>query len=123
MVSPPTRHINGIDLAVSMTGQGQPFIWAHGLMASMAAEDFTNWFHWDQLGDIATVIRYDARGHGQSGDTPNPADYTWANLAQDMLALADDLGIDQFVAGGASMGCGTSLFAALAAPQRIKALI
>jgi len=40
-----------------------------------------------------------------------------------MLAIADSCGFDEFVAGGHSMGCATSLYAGLKAPDRIKALI
>jgi pimeloyl-ACP methyl ester carboxylesterase len=40
-----------------------------------------------------------------------------------MLALADALGVDRFIAGGQSRGMATSLYAALAAPERIEALV
>lgn len=40
-----------------------------------------------------------------------------------MLALAQQVGLDRFVAGGQSMGCGTSLYAALTAPERIRGLV
>jgi 3-oxoadipate enol-lactonase len=116
-------HVNGVDLTVTVAGQGIPLIWGHGLMGSMAAEDMVDWFGWQQLADLAQVIRYDARGHGTSGASASPADYTWPRLADDMLAIADQLGVDHFVAGGQSMGCATALYAALAAPRRIRALI
>ena len=45
------------------------------------------------------------------------------SLGWDMLGLADALGVDRFTAGGASMGCGTALFAALHAPERIDRLV
>jgi pimeloyl-ACP methyl ester carboxylesterase len=49
--------------------------------------------------------------------------YSWRALAADQLALADHLGIDHYVAGGASMGCATALHAAVAAPERIRGLL
>jgi pimeloyl-ACP methyl ester carboxylesterase len=116
-------HVNGVDLTVSAAGHGIPLIWGHGLMASMAAEDLANWFGWQQVIDLAQVIRYDARGHGTSGASASPTDYTWPRLADDMLTIADQLGVDRFVAGGQSMGCATALYAALAAPHRTQALI
>ncbi len=117
--------VNGVELNVKITGaeNGIPFIWAHGLMASMAADDLVSWIKWDQLSDILRLVRYDARGHGQSEATANLPDYQWAALAQDMLALADQVGFTQFVAGGQSMGCATAIYAALAAPERIKGLV
>jgi len=116
-------HLHGVDLTVSVAGHGVPLIWGHGLMGSMAAEDLAAWFGWQQLLDLAQVIRYDARGHGTSGASASPTDYIWPRLADDMLSIADQLDLDQFVAGGQSMGCATALSAALAAPQRIQALI
>ena len=115
--------VNHVELNVKVTGSGIPFIWAHGLMASMAADDLAAWIKWDRLADVLHLVRYDARGHGQSGMTEAPDDYRWTSLAKDMLALAGQVGFDQFVAGGQSMGCATTICAALAAPERIKGLV
>src|SRR5579871_5757106 len=110
--------VNNVDLDVRITGKGIPFIWGHGLMASMAGDDLVSWIKWDQLTDVVYLVRYDARGHGQSGVSDDLADYHWSALAKDMLALADQVGFDKFVAGGQSMGCATSIYVALAAPER-----
>lgn len=54
------------------------------------------------------LLRYDARGHGHSSGRPEPADYRWSNLADDLLRLLDrwfpgDLietrGLERFLAG------------------------
>jgi pimeloyl-ACP methyl ester carboxylesterase len=71
----------------------------------------------------ATVVRYDARGHGMSESTAELAGYGWSELARDQLALADALGIHRYVSAGASMGCGTALHAALLAPDRVRGLV
>ena len=115
--------VHNVDLNVKIEGEGQPFIWGHGLMGSMEAEAAAGIFDWASCSSVARCVRYDARGHGRSGGTQEPADYAWVNLAQDMLGLADTLGIDRFVAGGQSMGSATALSAALAAPQRVKGLV
>ena len=112
-----------MELNVQITGTGTPLIWGHGLMASMAADDMVSWIKWNQLTDVINLVRYDARGHGQSGMSESLEDYRWSALADDMLAVADQVGFDQFIAGGQSMGCGTSIYAALTAPERIKALV
>ncbi len=96
-------------------------IWGHGLTQSRRLEDVAPIIAWSQI--PARVIRYDARGHGEADSTPDLSDYTWAALAQDQLNLADSLGVDRYIAGGASMGCGTALHAAVSAPQRIQALV
>ncbi|MEP7288765.1 MAG: alpha/beta hydrolase [Chloroflexota bacterium] len=115
--------VNDLELNVKISGTGIPFIWAHGLMGSMSLDDMTPWFKWDQLTDTINLVRYDARGHGQSEASYTPEDYHWFNLARDMLALADQVGFDQFVVGGQSMGCATSIYAALAAPERLNGLV
>jgi len=115
--------IRGINLNVRKQDQGMPLIWAHGLMMNMAAEDQVNWFQWAESPEQIRLIRYDARGHGDSQSTYHTTDYLWNNLGRDMLALADACDESRFIAGGASMGCATALYAALQAPERIKALL
>ena len=116
-------NVRGADLAVSDEGEGLPFFWGHGLVSSMEQEDRFLVMDWARLARRYRVIRWDARGHGLSSGAPVPDDYRWDNLARDLLALADSLGIDQFVAGGVSMGAATALHAAVQAPHRVLALV
>ena len=115
--------VRDIELNVNIIGDGFSLIWGHGLTSSMETEDETDMFHWERMGEVLKLVRYDARGHGGSEASYNPEDYQWKNLAQDMLALADETGSERFIAGGQSMGCATSIYAALYAPQRVKALL
>ena len=110
------------DLVVERSGRGRPFVWAHGLTSSMAAERDAGLFDWSTIGGL-DVIRYDARGHGRSPAGDGESAYEWSQLAVDLLAVADTEGVSTFVCGGASMGCATSLFVALAAPERVDALV
>jgi 3-oxoadipate enol-lactonase len=116
-------HVRGVDLAVTDTGDGLPFFWGHGLVSSMEQEDQFMVMDWRRLARRYRVVRWDARGHGLSGGAPDADDYRWANLSLDLLALADELGVDQFVAGGASMGAATALHAATQAPKRVMAVV
>jgi pimeloyl-ACP methyl ester carboxylesterase len=111
-----------MDLHVERSGTGRPLVWGHGLTSSIAAERETGVFHWEEVPGL-DVIRYDARGHGRSPAGAGPEDHEWSRLAEDFLAVADDAGAESFVAGGASMGCATALFAAVAAPERVHALV
>ncbi|OGP90383.1 MAG: hypothetical protein A2031_05660 [Deltaproteobacteria bacterium RBG_19FT_COMBO_43_11] len=115
--------INSLKLNINIKGKGMPFMWAHGLMGSMALDDDTAYFHEERLQEIVRVVRYDARGHGFSQGTLVPGDYHWSDLAKDMIAIADKLEIGQFIAGGQSMGSMTALYVALTAPERVKALV
>lgn len=115
--------VRGTELAFDISGSGRDVVWGHGLSSNRAHEDDFRWFDWARLADTCRLLRYDARGPGESGYTSDPASYSWSELAADQLALADALGIGHYVAAGASMGCGTALHAAVAAPDRIDALL
>jgi 3-oxoadipate enol-lactonase len=108
---------------VRIAGSGVPMIWGHGLLGAMDSEQRLGWFGWERLPGGVQLVRYDARGHGASEASCTPGSYTWANLAQDMLALADAMAAKAFIAGGASMGAVTALSAALAAPERVRGLV
>lgn len=67
------------------------------------------------------VILPDLRGHGRS---TNPSgEFTHRQSANDILALADHLGLDRFMAMGSSTGGMTLLHAATSQPQRLEALV
>ena len=103
-------------------GDEPPFLWAHGLTSSIEAELTSGLFDWTQL-TTTRVIRYDARGHGASHGTDDPATYTWPQLGADIIAILDALGVQRCAIGGASMGCATAIYAALRAPHRIERLV
>ena len=66
----------------------------------------TTWEMWDELAaDLSgtyRVVRLDTRGHGRSPVPPGP--YSLEELAADVVALADHLGIDRFGFVGLSLG-------------------
>lgn len=116
--------VDEAELDVSVTGAGSPVVVLHGLTSSRANEQAlgTDWPL--ALGDQHRVIAYDARGHGASTGRPEPADYDWANLADDLLAVLDAVDARGPVDGiGASMGTATLLHAAVRAPERFRRLI
>ena len=115
--------IRGVDIAVRDEGAGLPFFWGHGLVSSMEEEDRFVVMNFSRLAREHRVIRWDARGHGLSGGAPVPDDYRWDNLGRDLIALADELGVDQFVVGGVSMGAAAALHAAIQAPRRVMGLV
>lgn len=117
--------VRGADLMVEIIGaDGPAFVWCHGFLSSRGQEDVDGLFDWRAVvGQHWRWVRYDARGHGESGGTNNVAAYSWGELSRDLVGLADALGIPRFAAGGASMGCASVLEAALAAPDRIDRLV
>jgi pimeloyl-ACP methyl ester carboxylesterase len=74
------------------------------------------------LADHATVLLPDVRGYGRSVCT-DPARHTWAQYADDVIALLDHLGVRRAVVGGAGLGGTITLRAALAHPDRVRAAI
>jgi 3-oxoadipate enol-lactonase len=67
------------------------------------------------------VLRYDARGHGQSSVTPGP--YTIEQLGRDVVALLDELQLDRVYFCGLSMGGQTGMWLALNAAARFHKLV
>ena len=104
----PVTHwveVDGIrraQLATETLGQGQPFVWGHGLLGSMAQDLEGGVMAWRELTDIAQVIRFDARGHGQSELQGDPQDFRWDNLARSMWQVADSYTTEPVVLGGAT---------------------
>jgi pimeloyl-ACP methyl ester carboxylesterase len=100
-------------------GAGTPIVLLHGLTAThryvvMGSRSLERSGH--------DVLAYDARGHGASDPAPDPAAYTYGDLAQDLIAVLDAAGLDRVVLAGASMGGHTAVRVALEHPERVAAL-
>jgi 3-oxoadipate enol-lactonase len=67
------------------------------------------------------LVRYDARGHGESGVPPGP--YTMERLGRDVLAILDALQIEKTSWCGLSMGGMVGQWLAATAPSRVQRLV
>jgi pimeloyl-ACP methyl ester carboxylesterase len=108
-----------VTLALSDDGTGIPVVLLHGLSASrryvvMGSQALQRGGH--------RVVAYDARGHGSSSPAPSPDAYGYEELAADLAAVLDALGIERAVLAGASMGGHTALRLALEQPERVAAI-
>ena len=85
----------------------------------------TNLGMWDpQMTELARtnrILRYDMRGHGKSSVTPGP--YTIPQLAGDVVALLDGLGIEKADFCGLSMSGMIGMELARRAPQRMRKVV
>jgi pimeloyl-ACP methyl ester carboxylesterase len=111
---------DGVRVSASDDGSGPAVVLLHGLTATR---------RYVVMGSSALersghrVIAYDARGHGRSSPAPVPSAYGYDELAGDLLAVMDELGIARAVLAGASMGGHTALALALAEPERVAGLV
>ncbi len=69
------------------------------------------------------VVLLDLLGHGQSDKPAQPSAHRMDLYAQHVLALLDELGVDQAVLGGISLGTNVSLLTAAQAPGRVRGLV
>ncbi|MGQ7828603.1 alpha/beta fold hydrolase [Altererythrobacter sp. Z27] len=85
--------------------------------------DLSTWQPWvEALKADYRVIRFDQRGHGLTGPAPDD-DYSPASFVGDIQAVADNLGLEQFVLGGNSMGGGLTVAYAIEHPDRLYGMV
>ena len=111
-----TLQVPGAELHYEVAGTGPAVVLVHGFALDMRMWDE----QWSALSDIATVVRYDARGFGRSTRFDRETAYTHPN---DLWQLLDHLGIGTAVLVGLSMGGRTVLEAALHSPERVATLV
>jgi len=106
-----------LGLATEDAGEGTPVVLLHGLTATrryvvMGSRALERSGH--------RVVAYDARGHGESppGDV-----YRYEELAEDLVDVLDEAGLERAVLAGASMGAHTALRLALDEPGRVAGLV
>lgn len=123
-----SRHTlpDGTQLAYDATGEGALAVYAHGMSLSRRVETEMDLFGWDAVQRLpgARLVRYDARGHGDSTGRPDPTGFTFRHFADDLLALVDRLSPGRPVTGmGSSLGAATVLTAAVREPARFDRLV
>ncbi len=115
----PELEANGLRIAYRTEGQGPPLVLLHAATSS-AMEDWAA--QRPLLRQHFTLYLPDARGHaGTRWDT----DQGWSHglLVDDLLALADGLGLERFHVAGLSMGAGTALAFAIRHPERLRSAV
>ncbi len=113
----PYARVGDIKLYYELDGQGDDLLLIHGVTSYVG-----NWrFVRPHLQEHFRLILPDLRGHGKS-DKPL-IHYSVEMFAQDMVGLLDELGIDQCIVAGHSLGGFISQQIALDAPERVRGLI
>jgi pimeloyl-ACP methyl ester carboxylesterase len=116
----PVRHgretVNGVRLHYVTAGSGDPLVLLHGVPKT--------WYYWHRiiplLSEHYTVIAPDVRGFG---DSARPKDgYDMGTIAQDVGALMDRLGHDNFRVAGEDWGAAFAYAVAASFPDRVQKL-
>lgn len=108
-------HLNDLSVYYEQSGAGTPVILIHG-----HPFDCTMWRPQLAAGMPGHLIAPDLRNFGRTTSPSGPA--SWSTYAEDLLAFADIMGIQGFVAAGLSMGGQIALELFALAPKRIVGL-
>jgi len=108
----PKVFARGINFHYLTRGEGLDIVLLHGVTSSLAAWYNGILFALEAAGFRVTV--YDLRGHGLSDSTPTG--YNSSEMAEDLLALLDALGLEQPMLAGHSFGGAVALHFALLHP-------
>ena len=115
MTSTRFAETDGVRLAYDVSGSGPPLVLLHAGIVDRRM--------WDGvvplLIDLATVIRYDARGFGESSCPPDGEYARW----DDLFAVMDAAGAQKAHLVGVSQGAETALDATLTSPERVDRLL
>lgn len=114
----PTFGHDGIQFHYEDGGSGTPFVFQHGL-----GGDVTQPFGLFKPPAGIRLLAFDARAHGQTRPTCDPAKLCFRTFGEDLRAFLDHLGIDRAVVGGISMGAALALNFALRWPERVVGLV
>jgi pimeloyl-ACP methyl ester carboxylesterase len=110
--------VNEVDMYYEVHGSGGvPVVLLHGAYMSTGAMR-------PLLSDLAQsrqVIAVDLQGHGRTADVDRPLRYE--QMADDVAALMDHLGMSQADIAGYSMGGGVGLQLAIRHPEQVRKLV
>lgn len=109
--------VNGMQLYYEVSGQGDPLIVLHG--AYMNIESMGGII--PKLAETHRVYALELQGHGRTTDIDRPI--TYPNLADDVAAFMDAVGLERADVFGYSMGATAGLQLAIRHPARVNRLV
>jgi pimeloyl-ACP methyl ester carboxylesterase len=110
--------VNGLHLYYETYGEGSPLVLLHGGMLTIDL-NFATLI--PTLAKKHRVIGVEMQGHGRTADIDRPI--TPANLASDVVALLDVLGIERAHVMGHSMGGAVTIELGVHHPDRVLSLV
>lgn len=121
---PPGRRLKlgGRGTTFIREAEGPPGAPTLMLLHGLGVSADLNWFRcYDALGRHYRVVAMDHRGHGRGIRSSRP--FRLADCADDVAAVADELGIDRFVPVGYSMGGPITQLVWRRHPDRVAGLV
>jgi pimeloyl-ACP methyl ester carboxylesterase len=109
----PYAHVNGLDVYYETHGDGAPLVLLHGGLLTI---ELTFARVLPQLAKTRKVVAIELQGHGHTADVDR--DFTPEHLADDVVAVLDELGIERADFFGFSLGGIVSLAVAMRHPSR-----
>lgn len=109
--------VNGLRMYYEIHGTGRPLVLLHGGLLTI---DLSFGSVLPALAATRQVIAVELQGHGRTADTDR--DLSIDNLAEDVVALLDHLGIDRADLYGFSLGGLVAMQTAMRHPQRVGRL-
>src|SRR6202035_1579175 len=116
-----TFEVEGLRLHYERHGEGSRIlVFIHGLLLD-------NQLSRRLAADLADrgfqVILLDLPGHGRSDKPRHASAHRMDSYARHVVALLDELGVEEAVVGGVSLGANVSLQVAVQAPERVRGLV
>jgi pimeloyl-ACP methyl ester carboxylesterase len=112
-----TVEVNGMQMYYETHGEGEPLIVLHGAYMTIPTMGEII----PMLAESRQVIALEFQGHGRTNDIDRPI--TYPNLADDVAAFMDAIGIEKADVFGYSMGAAAGLQFAIRHPEKIDQLV
>ena len=109
--------VNGMQMYYEVSGEGDPLVVLHGAYMNIPTMGEII----PRLAKTHRVYALEFQGHGRTTDIDRPI--TYPNLADDVAAFMDAVGLEKADVFGYSMGAGAGLQLAIRHPEKVNKLI
>ena len=109
--------VNGMQMYYEVSGEGDPLIVLHGAYMNIPSMGAII----PKLAETHRVYALEFQGHARTTDLDRPI--TYQNLADDVAAFMDAVGLEMADVFGYSMGAGAGLQLAIRHPEKVNKLV
>lgn len=109
--------VNGLEMYYEIHGAGEPLVVLHGAYMNIELMGMII----SPLAEARQVIALEFQGHGRTADIDRP--FSYEQLADDVAAFMDEIGVENADIFGYSLGGGTALQLAIRHPEKVRKLV